>query len=70
MAETVAHKEQMASNETRHRGVRTVPNWLFACMVCGQPITFDEPLATWTRGDMVQVAHCRCVPDRCRHGEG
>lgn len=35
-------------------------NWLFVCCICGKPITFDEPLVTWTHNNAVQVAHPRC----------
>jgi hypothetical protein len=62
MAETLArHRRPRHAQPAQPRMVES-PNWLFTCLVCGEPITFDEPLMTWTQGNEVKVAHCRCVP--------
>lgn len=62
MAETLARRERLRSAESSQPRMGESPNWLFTCLVCGEPITFDEPLMTWTQGNEVKVAHCRCTP--------
>ncbi|GIV16777.1 MAG: hypothetical protein KatS3mg022_2212 [Armatimonadota bacterium] len=62
MAETLARKERLRRAEPSQPWTKENPNWLFTCLVCGKPITFDEPLMTWTQGNEVRVAHCRCAP--------
>jgi|GEM_PF-694829 hypothetical protein len=62
MAETLARNRRLRYAEPSQPRMGESPNWLFTCLVCGEPITFDEPLMTWTQGNEVKVAHCRCVP--------
>jgi len=62
MAETLARHRRLRHAEPSQPWVVESPNWLFTCLVCGEPITFDEPLMTWTQGNEVKVAHCRCMP--------
>lgn len=62
MAETLARKERLRRTGSSQPWTGENPNWLFTCLVCGEPITFDEPLMTWTEGTEVRVAHCRCAP--------
>lgn len=61
MAEMLARKERFKQAESSQPRIRENPNWLFTCLVCGEPITFDEPLMTWTQDNEVRVAHCRCA---------
>lgn len=70
MAETMARDQRLRRRGTSQPCMQETPNWLFTCQVCGEPITFDEPLVTWTQDDTVRVAHCRCAPDRCKNTEG
>jgi hypothetical protein len=69
MAETLARHQRRRSAEPSQPRTGESPNWLFTCLVCGEPITFDEPLMTWTQGNEVQVAHCRCAPCPSGHKE-
>ncbi len=65
MAETVTRNRRMARPVHSQPCSQESPNWLFTCLVCGEPITFDEPLVVWTEDNAVRVAHCRCEPARC-----
>ncbi len=65
MAETVVHKRRLTRVEPSQPRLQDSPNWLFTCVVCGEPIRFDEPLVVWTQDNMVRVAHGRCEPATC-----
>lgn len=65
MVETVVHKKRLSQAGSSQPYIQENTNWLFTCQVCGEPITFDEPLVTWAQDSTVHVAHCRCAPNRC-----
>jgi hypothetical protein len=69
MAETLVRKQRFGCAEPSQPWMRESPNWLFTCLVCGEPIRFDEPLVTWTQDHEVKVAHGRCAPCPLPHQE-
>ncbi|MEJ5250732.1 MAG: hypothetical protein HPY54_07365 [Chthonomonadetes bacterium] len=69
MTEMATRKDRLKQAGSSQPRFQENVNWLFICQQCGEPITFDESLVTWTQEGMVRVAHCRCAPDRCRRAE-
>lgn len=61
MTEVAAGKRRRRAAWGAPMRVRKEQDWLFRCQLCGEPITFQEPLVPWTQCHQVKVAHARCI---------
>lgn len=61
MTEAAAGKRRRRTVRNALIATRNDQTWLFRCQLCGEPITFQEPLVPWTQCHQVKVAHARCI---------